>query len=143
MKKLKTLALALAAFTALVVFAGFTSGKGSSAPHDPVFEELKDQKPVALRCLEFIDGQLKVVAIATACQPLEGSSCILTTCPDKAADKDMKVIVFRCVRNGKTVALANGCMTATDSYCTPSTCPPGTSAVGSIDPFDPGAGSGQ
>lgn len=131
MKKLKMLALAFAAFTAIVVFAGFTTAKKApGAVNDPVFEELKDNRPFVIRCLEVIDDKIRVVAVATGCTPMEKSNCVLTTCPDKAGDKDMKVLLFKCVNAaGRTVAYANGCMTATDAYCTPGTCPPGTSAT--------------
>lgn len=134
MKKLRNIAFILAGLTAFVFVAGFTNGKkNTGSVNAAVSEELKDQKPVAVNCIQVIGDQIRVVAIATGCQPMNNSTCVLTNCPEKAAAPNRKVILFRCVNNQQqTVAVANGCATAQNSFCTPSSCPVGTSAVGVI-----------
>jgi hypothetical protein len=131
MKTLKAMAFALAALTAVVVSAGFKTGETSQAPTegDPVFEELKDNRPFTIRCLFFDGAKFHTVAYATGCTPLENSSCILTVCPGGQATKDMKVVLAKCVRGAVTVAYSNGCRTSANAFCTVSSCPPGTSVV--------------
>lgn len=129
MKKLERSAFGLLLLSAILI-AGFTwpKEKMTAAEQNGV---QKNKKPSKKACTAVVDGKTITVGYATDCEESENSNCTPTRCPDKAPDKDMKILEFRCVdnRTKETVAYASGCITSVGSYCIATGCPVNTSAV--------------